>query len=264
MSMKLIATALIAASLYAADPPKKPKVRLPTSRADIAKGEKLFLNQCSLCHGAKGEGGRGAILAIPKLSRAPDDDALVKVIEDGIPRTEMGGAWSMNEYEIRQVAAYVRTLGRVPRASVPGDPKKGEQTYRTSGGCVACHGLKDSTGAVTGGLTGPELSSIGLRRNVEYLRASLVDPEAAVPEGFLQVRARLADGRVVTGVRINEDTFSIQLRDAADRIHSFWKHELAGLQRDQGKSPMPSYKDRLTPGELDDLIAFLVSLREGS
>jgi cytochrome c oxidase cbb3-type subunit 3 len=261
MSMKLIAAALVALVLQAQES-KKPKVKLPTSRAEIAKGEKLFLNQCSLCHGAKGEGGRGPMLALPKLSRAPDDDALVKVIENGIPRTEMGGAWTMNEYEIRQVAAYVRSLGRVPRAPVPGDPKRGEQVYRGSGGCAVCHGLKDSTGGVTGGLMGPELSSIGLRRSVEYLRAALLNPEADLPDGFLQVRARLADGRSVTGVRINEDTFSIQIRDAADRIHSFWKHELADLQRDDGKSPMPSYKERLTPGELDDLIAFLVSLRE--
>ncbi|MGH9672916.1 MAG: c-type cytochrome [Bryobacteraceae bacterium] len=261
--MKLVATALIALGVYGAET-KKAKVRLPTARAEIAKGEKLFLNQCSLCHGAKGEGGRGSMLAVPKLSRAPDDDALVKVIEDGIPRTEMGGAWTMNEYEIRQVAAYVRTLGRVPRANVPGDPKRGEAVYRGSAGCVACHGLKNASGGVTGGLSGPELSSIGLRRSVEYLRAALLEPEAAVPDGFLQVRARLRDGRVVTGLRINEDTFSIQVRDPADRTYSFWKHELAELQRDKGKSPMPSYKDKLTPVEIDDLIAFLVSLREGS
>ncbi len=38
------------------------KVKLPTSRADLLAGKKLFEVQCALCHGPKGEGARGPIL----------------------------------------------------------------------------------------------------------------------------------------------------------------------------------------------------------
>ena len=82
-----------------------------------------------------------------------------------------------------------------------------------------------------------------------------------VPDNFLQVRVAAKDGRHVTGVRLNEDPFSIQIRDYSDRIHSFWKSELSELHEDWGKSPMPSYRGKLTPVELDDLVAYLVSLK---
>jgi mono/diheme cytochrome c family protein len=46
------------------------KVKLPSSHADLARGEKLFQVHCARCHGAKGEGSRGPALNRPKLPRA--------------------------------------------------------------------------------------------------------------------------------------------------------------------------------------------------
>src|SRR3984957_2781587 len=89
------------------------KVKLPNSRADLLRGEKLFQVHCALCHGPKGEGSRGPALATAKLSRAPDDAALLKILQDGIRGTEMPGAGAMSDREMRQTAAYVRSLGRV-------------------------------------------------------------------------------------------------------------------------------------------------------
>src|SRR2546421_189781 len=101
---------------------KTEKAKLPTSAADLAKGEKLFEAHCARCHGPKGEGSRGPQLAVPKLRRAPDDAALLKIVDDGIRGTEMPGANSMTPHEQRQTAAYVRSLGRLPSKPVPGDP----------------------------------------------------------------------------------------------------------------------------------------------
>ena len=42
---------------------------------------------------------------------------------------------------------------------------------------------------------------------------------------------------------------------------SFWKEDLAALEKQPGRSPMPSYRGRLSDHELDDLVAYLVSLR---
>jgi cytochrome c oxidase cbb3-type subunit 3 len=101
---------------------------------------------------------------------------------------------------------------------------------------------------------------VGARRSPQHLRASVTEPEAEVTDGFLQVRVTPRSGPRVTGVRVNEDTFSIQVRDLAGNLHSYWKNELAELQRDRGKSPMPAYGGRLASGELDDLVAYLASL----
>ena len=78
---------------------------------------------------------------------------------------------------------------------------------------------------------------------------------------YLPVLAVTREGREVRGIRVNEDAFSIQLRDAAGRFHSFRKSDLSFLEKQAGKSLMPSFKDRLTAAELDDLVAYLASLK---
>jgi cytochrome c oxidase cbb3-type subunit 3 len=237
------------------------------SMSDAAAGKKLFAAHCTACHGQQGEGGRGARLTT--LTRASDDDSLFNIIRKGIPGTEMPPA-PLSDDEIRDVAVFVRSFqrGSTPAAATGGT--RGEQTYRRTG-CARCHMI-----GLEGGLLGPELSNIGARHNRDYLRRALLDPEADIPESFgeyrwytvipnnfLQVRVITQDGRAITGARVNEDAFSIQLRDVSGKIYSFWKEELKELHKDWGKSPMPSYRDKLTPAEIDDLVSYLGSLRGG-
>jgi putative heme-binding domain-containing protein len=162
----------------------------------------------------------------------------------------------MTTREIWQIAAYVRSLGRVAPETLPGDPQRGQTIYRAKGNCAQCHILSGQGQGV-----GPELTDIGARRNAAHLRAALLQPETALPEGFLQVRVVTRDGRRITGVRLSEDTFTIQLSDLNGRPYSFTKQELKDFQKDVGKSPMPSYQGVFTAAELDDLIAYLASLR---
>ena len=81
--------------------------------ADIEQGSKLYAGRCAGCHGPQGDGGKGANLAVPVLSRATTDLGLYRVIRYGIPETEMP-SHNMTLREIWQIAAYVRTL--VPKA----------------------------------------------------------------------------------------------------------------------------------------------------
>jgi cytochrome c oxidase cbb3-type subunit 3 len=233
------------------------KVKLPTSRADLLNGQKLFQVHCALCHGPNGEGGRGPMLTRAKLSRAPDDAALLRILEEGIRGTEMPGAGVMSTRELRQTAAFVRSLGKVALKPVPGDAAHGAEIYRGKGNCAGCHSIHGE-----GGVAGPELSAIGESRSAAYLRESLVKPDAAVPEGYLLVTVVPINGPRVTGVRVNEDSFSIQLRDSEGRSHSFWKKDLAQVEKQKGKSPMPSYQGQLSEDELTDLVAYLASLKE--
>ena len=232
-----------------------PKKNPYTAPADLKNAQQLFLGQCARCHGSKGEGGRGAVLAQPRLRHAPDDESLFLVIRDGIKGTEMPAA-SVDTRETWQLAAYVRSLGRVPRETVSGDAKRGQELYRTKGHCSQCHVTSGQ-----GGSLGPELTEIASRRSAAHLRAAVLDPESSLPEGFLEVHLVTTDGRPITGVRLNEDTFTIQLRDLNGTLHSFLKEDLKELHRDTGKSPMPSFRQEFSAAELDDLVAYLASLR---
>ena len=211
-------------------------------------GEDIYLSQCALCHGAGGEGGRGPTLARPKLRHAPDEETLFRVIRRGIPNSGMP-ATGLAEREIRLVMEHVRALGRVAApVRPPGDPQRGQQIYAGKGQCAGCHQA-----------FGPDLSGIGERRSVAHLRTSLTDPAADVPAGFMLVEAVTPGGRKVSGARLNEDTFSLQLLDASGNVRSFWKSELRAWKRLPGQSPMPSYRGVLSETELDDLVAFLVT-----
>jgi len=232
-----------------------PKENPFTSAADLTRGARLFTANCAPCHGPKGNGGRGANLARPRLPRAADDAALFLIIRDGILNTEMPGAWAMTDHEIWQVVAHVRTLGRMTPERVPGDPTAGRQLFRSKG-CSGCHAV-----ALEGGRVGPPLTEIGERRSAAYMRSALLDPSANLPEDFAMAEIATSGGRRITGIVLNEDTYSVQVRDLSDNLHSFWKHELSAFEKHTDRTPMPSYRNRLNDREMDDLIAYLVSLR---
>jgi putative heme-binding domain-containing protein len=227
----------------------------PTSE-NVALGEKLFQGHCAPCHGPAGDGGRGASLARPKLRHASNVEELFRVIQRGVPGTEMPRAWQMSDREVWLVTGFVESLGKREPEGVPGDPVAGERLYRGKANCLMCH-----TAEIAGGLSGPDLTDVGARRSAAYLRRSLLEPEADLPEDFLQVRLVTRNGKSLTGMRLNEDTFTIQIRDYSGQLHSFLKEELSEIDKQRGKSPMPGYEETLTETELTDLVAYLVSLR---
>lgn len=220
-------------------------------------GESIYTGQCAICHGQRGEGGRGPALNRAKLRRAPDDAVLQRIIRRGIAGTGMPATW-LNEVELSEVAAYVRSLGRsTAHSPLPGDAERGRAIFSGKGACARCHLVNGS-----GGAFGPALTGIAARRSAGHLRQSLIDPGADVPPSFVLLHAATNDGRTVTGARVNEDTFSVQIRDASGALHSFWKTELKSLKKELGKSAMPSYATSLTAAELDDLVRYLAGLDE--
>ena len=225
-----------------------------TSGADVEQGKKLYGGRCAGCHGPAGDGGKGANLAVAVLPRGAGDRELYRVIRYGLPETEMPGSL-MPEREIWQVAAFVRTLGRLQGEAASGDPKRGESLVIGKGGCLRCHAI-----GIAGGRMGPALRDVGARRSPGYLRGKLMDPGGDVPELFRLVELKTQSGMQVSGVRLTEDTWSIQVRDFGDRIHSFWKQDLAELKVER-RTPMPSYRDRLNADEVKDVVAYLVGLR---
>ena len=220
---------------------------------DTAAGRAIFESQCALCHGQNGGGGRGPALNRPKLDRAPDDKALRELISEG--RGDMPGAWQLHPDEVAGVAAYVRTLGALPQEKLAGDAGRGARVY-SANGCPGCHIV---AGQGTG--FGPELTAVGSRRAAAFLRQTVVRPAATLPSGFLYVHAAPATGAAVRGIRVNEDSFTIQLRDLRGGLHSFRKSELKELRRLQGETPMPSYEKTIAAAELDDLVAYLAGLK---
>lgn len=230
-------------------------------------GKQLYQTHCAACHGQTGEGGSGPMLATPRLVRVADEASLIRIIKEGIAGTEMPSS-RLDAAQIRLLAEFVQELRKLPLEKPVGDAVRGAKLYAGKGGCMMCHAINGE-----GSSYGPDLSDIGLRRGAKHLLTSLLDPEADVPKSFLQFRPGTAitdnflqirlvtrTGERINGVRVNEDSFSIHVRDASGRVHSFFKSELRELHKDWGKSSMPSYR-KLTQTDLDDLVAYLLTLR---
>jgi len=223
---------------------------------DLTRGQKIFVAHCALCHGIGATGGRGPALNQSSLRRAPDDQTLFRVIQLGIEGTEMPGAWQLTENEIKDLIAYVRSLSRNEVTKLSGDPVRGKAFYEGKGSCAVCHIIEGR-----GGNLGPDLTNIGDRRSAGYLREALVDPGAVVPEDFLVVTIVTREGKRIKGIRVNEDSFTIQLRDSSGVFHSVRKSDLSELKKEFDSSLMPSYRQSLSSSEIDDMVAFLSGLR---
>jgi cytochrome c oxidase cbb3-type subunit 3 len=225
------------------------------SDAGISQGRALFRSNCAFCHGLTAEGGRGPNLVSVPLHHGEADSDLKGVIRNGVPGTTMPAFSEMGDEEIGNLVVYLRSLAKatVKRKPVPGDPTLGRAVYSKQG-CPACHRIGDS-----GSVYGPDLSRIGASRPVEYLRDSIVHPSADIQPDYEGITVVAKDGKRLTGVRINEDTFSVQLRTMVQKFVGFSKADLREVIYEKN-SLMPVY-DRLPAKDLENLLAYLATLK---
>jgi hypothetical protein len=76
------------------------------------------------------------------------------------------------------------------------------------------------------------------------------------------VRVVAKDGTKTTGRLMNMDTYSLQILDSSSaKLRTLNKDQLREYEV-MKKSPMPSYRDKLSAQEISDAVTYLVSLKE--
>jgi cytochrome c oxidase cbb3-type subunit III len=222
---------------------------------NLEDGKATFRTNCAFCHGLTGGGGRGPALNMGRFLHGSTEDDISKVIESGVPGTNMP-SFDFEKDELAHLVAYVRSwsVASAHRATpVAGDPVRGRQVYDRNG-CSGCHRV-----AGEGSVFGPDLTRIGAGRSAEYIRESILDPSADISDDYDAVTVVTRDGKRITGLRVNEDTFSVQLRDASQNFRMFQKDEVLQVIAET-KSLMPAYKS-LPADDLQNLLAYLNTLR---
>lgn len=219
--------------------------------ATPADGEALFGQNCAGCHGTGGAGGRGPSLR-GQLRNGNEAADIQKIISEGITGTGMP-KFDFEAEELQALVAYVRSLSRgTPSAPHPiGDKVAGKHIYDTRG-CSGCHKIGSE-----GSAFGPDLTRIGAARSYDYLKTSIVNPSADVPENYQGVAIVTQDGKRYRGVRVNEDSFTLQLRLPDQSFASFDKQTLKQETMEK-QSPMPAYK--LDDRDLTNLLQYLSDL----
>ena len=175
-------------------------------------------------------------------------------------------------------------------APAAGDAVRGKAIFEgAKGNCLSCHRVSGA-----GSLYGPDLSAIGAPPRAggaggrggggggapagnarggaappaaaapaapppeEQLAQSILDPNAVVSVQNRYVRLSMKDGRTVWGKLLNLDTFAVQIFDSTEKLANIPRQDVREMTM---TSPMPSYRDKLTTGELADVVAYLMSLK---
>jgi len=240
---------------------------------EISEGGRSFESNCASCHGSAGDQVPGVALMSGKFRRASTDEEVAGIIRNGVAGTAMQG-FNFTEQQALMVVAYLRSFSdNTISGDIPplGDAARGKQILEGKGQCLGCHRVGEN-----GSRTGPDLTFIGAPQRplvffgppapaptptaiVQELQRSLLDPDAEVTPANRTYRAVLKDGTTVTGRLLNLDTFTVQLFDSEERLLTLPRSDLREFTLQ--KSPMPSYRDRLSSQELLDLLAYLFSLK---
>lgn len=229
------------------------------TESEIEAGKQQYATNCTRCHGPDGDNIADADIGHGKFRRASTDAGLVKLIREGIPDTKMASFPNVSESNAQTIVSYLRSMASTAAAvaALPsGNASRGKSIFEGRGVCGTCHRVGDQ-----GSRTGPDLTQIGAQRRAVELHRSLLEPDAEIIPANRLIRIVTKDGATFTGRMLNQDTFTVQLLDAKDeKLKSFTKSNLREYAF-VNKSPMPSYKDKLSAQELSDLISYLSSLK---
>jgi putative heme-binding domain-containing protein len=224
------------------------------SAGAIEEGGKIFRDFCANCHGPDGNLVAGIDLGRGQFRRNLSDRDLNEIIRKGIPNTPMPPT-NFSEEQASRIVAYLRSIAASKTSAAgAGDPARGKAVFEGNGGCLACHAAGGR-----GARIGPDLSIIGSLRRANEIHQSIVDPPSEILPQNRMYRVVTSAGETVSGRLLNLDTFTVQLLDSSERLRSFEKPAL----KEHGfmETTMPSYKGKLAPQDLADLVSYLVSLR---
>ncbi len=149
------------------------------SAAQIEEGKKLFLANCSSCHGVNGVGSAVA----PSLIGVGAASADFQVGSGRMPGQASGPQLEVKplqftEEQVAAIAAYVGSLGVGPEipseamVAANGDATRGGELFRIN--CAMCHNAVGAGGALTEGKYAPALAGV---TNVHIYEAMLTGPQ---------------------------------------------------------------------------------------
>jgi putative heme-binding domain-containing protein len=161
----------------------------------------------------------------------------------------------MRALTLAAVCVATAANGQSVTQTAAGNAANGAAIVAGKGKCQSCHRI-----GTAGSRLGPDLTDIGATRTIEHLQSSLLDPNAEILPENRSYGIVTQDGTAMTGRLLNHDTFQVLMRDPKDRLRSFNKSEL----REHGfiaASAMPSYRSTLTAEELNDVVAYLLTMK---
>ena len=206
----------------------------------VRDGRRLFVRNCSACHGDTAKGGRAPDLTTGDWKHGGAETDLFRNITKGIPGTQMP-AFPMPEADARAVVSYLLSLSARPTEPITGNEANGRALFFGRGQCFTCHMFGGN-----GGAFGTDLSSTRARWQPGALTKRMGEPYS-----LSEMTPR--SGRRVRGVKRAEDTFTIHLFDRDRKWHSLDKRSLLSTP-----ATVEETHPALNEDERNDVAAFLL------
>ena len=240
--------------------------------AAIAEGEKLYNEACTACHGKDGTGGElgPPVAAQNRRYLRRTDQEIFDTIKNGITGTQMPPfSAQFTDDSIWKLTAYIHGLrGTAIDTPAQGDAAAGESIFWTGAKCSGCHMVKGK-----GNVLGPDLSNLAGTRKVQNIVDALTkvnhkivadggthDATIVANTNYQPVRITTADGKVVSGILKNEDSFSLQVLGKDDlNLYRFKRADVKVFYDPQSLMPH-DWDKRLSPAEFQNLLAYLTRL----
>ncbi|MCA9177881.1 MAG: HEAT repeat domain-containing protein [Planctomycetales bacterium] len=202
-------------------------------------------------------------LVVAALGQAPGASALslaaIEEVVRNFPPEIRDAAEPLLESRRAELSQRSEQLAMHVEAS-DGDAARGQRVFLSrAAGCAACHRV-----AGEGGNVGPDLSTIGDRRSKRDLLEAVLFPSASQARGFESYLIRLDDGRQFAGLILSESGSRLRVR-TSDQQELEISREAIEAMKPSDVSVMPAgLKQTMTDGQLQDLVAYLRTLRATS
>ncbi len=221
-------------------PVVKPAVDLPA--VDLSEGRRLFLENCSACHGDNAKGGRGPDLTSGAWKHGGSNAEIIRNTLKGIPGTQMP-AIPLSEVEAGRIVSFLRSLSRQSSDSaLTGEVEAGRRLFFNTARCAECHMFGGR-----GDIRASDLTDLRSRSDVGRITRQMANP-------IRMARVRLAAGQMLDGLVKGEDTFNLRLLDQQRRWHLLDKRVVRATEY---TLPHPQL-GALGGKEQADLLAFLL------
>lgn len=227
-----------------------------STKNSAAVGRNMYNSSCAACHGLDGHGSdKAPNIAAGSEVKNFSDAQLSDVISNGLPGTGMPAFHTLSATQVRALVLYLRSLqGKGSARALPGVAARGKEIFFGKGECSSCHTISGQ-----GGFLGPDLSAYVATSSPEVIREEIVRPQRNPRHGYRSAVITTRDGKRLDGVIRNEDNFSVQLQTRDGDFHLFRKSELQNLEYAKNSLMPTNYGERLSKGEIDDLVRFLIS-----
>lgn len=236
--------------------------RAPDAAA-AERGEKLYLPNCSFCHGAKANGGdTGPDLVRSTLVLHDEKGELIgPVVHNGRQDKGMPAFANFTEAQLSDLAEFLhmRVELTANRGTyklldvVSGNAKAGEAYFNGAGKCSTCH-------SVTGDLAhiGAKLEPADLQQRFLYPGARGFEPGAP---HVTKVTVTLPSGKSIAGTLKQIDDFNVSLYDANGDYHSIARDPGVKVDVEDTLAGHRELLDHYTDADMHNLLAYLVTLK---